>query len=281
MSAHPPRQLLDAPLYEALTARLGHPVEALDAALYVVDGEGRVVFCSAALARLVGGRIEDILGRPSLLLYPADVAPALLMERVRALVGDPSPRQLSTRMRRGRTGTVAVALEASPLQDPGAAPAFLVRVREAESGNAGPNVEYLLRLTPEEADALPYGLIMLDRSGRVIGYNEAESQLSRLDRPSVLGRNFFLEIAPWRARVRRALSTDGGDRHARQRHVRLPVPLPPRRPRRDDRDGLLPAAGAGGGGCQGGAASHLRASSSSRKRRATSPRRPASTTTAS
>jgi len=53
-----------------------------------------------------------------------------------------------------------------------------------------------MHLSPEEADALPYGLILLDPDGVVTGYNAAESRLSGLARSEVLGRDFFRDIAP-------------------------------------------------------------------------------------
>lgn len=66
----------------------------------------------------------------------------------------------------------------------------------ATCGPGQPAVESLLQLSPEEADALPYGLIVLDPTGVVIGYNAAESRLSGLAAGAVIGRNFFLDIAP-------------------------------------------------------------------------------------
>lgn len=48
----------------------------------------------------------------------------------------------------------------------------------------------------ETLDLLPYGIIVLDRSGSVLYYNPREEQISGRQRASVLGRNFFTEIAP-------------------------------------------------------------------------------------
>ena len=56
--------------------------------------------------------------------------------------------------------------------------------------------EYLLSLSPQEVDALPFGLITLDPDGVVTGYNKTESSLSGLDPRRVVGRNFFDEVAP-------------------------------------------------------------------------------------
>jgi len=45
-------------------------------------------------------------------------------------------------------------------------------------------------------DELPFGVIELDRDGVVHRYNLAESRFARLDRASVLGKRFFVEVAP-------------------------------------------------------------------------------------
>ena len=69
--------------------------------------------------------------------------------------------------------------------------------------------------TDAELDALPFGVIALDRDGFVLRYNLYESRLARLDRNQVVGRNFFDEIAPctrneaFQGRFR-ALVADGG-----------------------------------------------------------------------
>src|ERR1700749_3208977 len=45
-------------------------------------------------------------------------------------------------------------------------------------------------------DDFGFGLIVMDRSGRGIGYHPAESQLAALPGPEVIGRNFFVEVGP-------------------------------------------------------------------------------------
>jgi photoactive yellow protein len=52
------------------------------------------------------------------------------------------------------------------------------------------------RLSPEELDSLPYGLITLDARGRVIHYNDTESRMVGLPKERVIGRSFFGEVAP-------------------------------------------------------------------------------------
>ena len=57
------------------------------------------------------------------------------------------------------------------------------------------------RLSPNELDQLPYGLICLDAQGRVVHYNDTESRMAMLPKERVIGRSFFGEVAPC-ARVR-------------------------------------------------------------------------------
>ncbi|MEO1083054.1 MAG: ATP-binding protein [Acidobacteriota bacterium] len=44
-------------------------------------------------------------------------------------------------------------------------------------------------------DALPVGIIVLDRHGYVVKYNRFEEQLARRDRSTVIGRHFFEDVA--------------------------------------------------------------------------------------
>lgn len=51
-------------------------------------------------------------------------------------------------------------------------------------------------LTEEELDKLPYGMIQLDPSGRVLRYNSTEARISTLDQKRQIGRHFFVDVAP-------------------------------------------------------------------------------------
>jgi len=48
----------------------------------------------------------------------------------------------------------------------------------------------------ETLELLPYGVIVLDARGAVLFYNQREEEISGQRRDQVLGRNFFLEVAP-------------------------------------------------------------------------------------
>ncbi|HVF43672.1 MAG TPA: PAS domain-containing protein [Pyrinomonadaceae bacterium] len=54
----------------------------------------------------------------------------------------------------------------------------------------------LSRMAEEELDALPFGAIKLSPYGTVLSYNAAEGRLTGRTRERVLGRNFFLDVAP-------------------------------------------------------------------------------------
>ena len=47
-----------------------------------------------------------------------------------------------------------------------------------------------------ELDSLPYGVIQLDATGTVLRYNAFEAGLSGLKKQTVVGKNFFKQIAP-------------------------------------------------------------------------------------
>jgi photoactive yellow protein len=54
----------------------------------------------------------------------------------------------------------------------------------------------LERATASELDDAAFGVIRMDRDGVVLNFSRRESQLSGLSPHGVLGRNFFLEVAP-------------------------------------------------------------------------------------
>ncbi len=51
-------------------------------------------------------------------------------------------------------------------------------------------------MTADELDRLPYGMIQLDRTGRILNYNAVESKLASLPKEDAIGKQFFTEIAP-------------------------------------------------------------------------------------
>ena len=52
------------------------------------------------------------------------------------------------------------------------------------------------RLSGEELDRLPFGVIVVDRTGAIVEYNAYERTLAHMGGKSVVGLNFFRDLAP-------------------------------------------------------------------------------------
>jgi photoactive yellow protein len=61
---------------------------------------------------------------------------------------------------------------------------------------AGNPIEDLSHVSPELLDALPFGAIQLSGEGIITAYNSGESLLSGLAPASVIGKDFFRQVAP-------------------------------------------------------------------------------------
>lgn len=59
-------------------------------------------------------------------------------------------------------------------------------------------------LSSDQLDALPFGAIKVDGRGRIELYNAAESRLSGRAVETVIGRDFFREVAPCTHQIGRA-----------------------------------------------------------------------------
>lgn len=51
-------------------------------------------------------------------------------------------------------------------------------------------------MTPQQRNALPFGVIRLDRHNTVLFYSESEARFSGMGERGQVGRNFFSDIAP-------------------------------------------------------------------------------------
>ena len=85
-------------------------------------------------------------------------------------------------------------------------------------------VEDLSRVRAESLDALPFGAIQLSGDGIITGYGRGESVLSGLSPASVIGKDFFRQLAPCAAVKQfqgtfKALRAKGENDSARLRFV--------------------------------------------------------------
>lgn len=51
-------------------------------------------------------------------------------------------------------------------------------------------------MTDDDLDALDYGVVKMDLTGKVTAYNTVEAEFSGISKDRVIGRNFFVEVAP-------------------------------------------------------------------------------------
>ena len=51
-------------------------------------------------------------------------------------------------------------------------------------------------LSPDQLDGLPFGAIGVDKSGVIFAFNAAEARLAELSAETVIGKNFFTDVAP-------------------------------------------------------------------------------------
>lgn len=54
----------------------------------------------------------------------------------------------------------------------------------------------LENMSADELDALPFGVIRMESGGIVQNYNLFESELAGLNRDQVIGKDFFVQVAP-------------------------------------------------------------------------------------
>ncbi len=82
------------------------------------------------------------------------------------------------------------------MNDPRDAAAAAPPVAAAPPDDKDSLLEAADTMTPAELDRLPYGMIQLDASGRILKFNAVESRLAALPQEQQIGRHFFTEVAP-------------------------------------------------------------------------------------
>jgi photoactive yellow protein len=58
------------------------------------------------------------------------------------------------------------------------------------------DLDKALHLSGDELDQLPFGVIVVDRGGVILEYNQYERDLAHMGTRAVIGKNFFTDIAP-------------------------------------------------------------------------------------
>ncbi|NBC30406.1 MAG: photoactive yellow protein [Spirochaetes bacterium] len=57
-------------------------------------------------------------------------------------------------------------------------------------------IEFLDSMSDGDLDALDFGVVRMTYQGEVTAYNKAEAELSGMKSELVLGKNFFVQVAP-------------------------------------------------------------------------------------
>jgi photoactive yellow protein len=58
------------------------------------------------------------------------------------------------------------------------------------------DVDNILQREPQRAESLPFGAVLLDRTGKILKYNQAEGLITGRNPADVMGKLFFNDIAP-------------------------------------------------------------------------------------
>jgi photoactive yellow protein len=119
------------------------------------------------------------------------------MDSLRPASSPPAPisGQATRPVREVAASPVSEAPRAS-FEPPRLRPAHSSGVTGVASADQGIDFGAVARLSPEQLDGLPFGLVTLDAEGRILHYNDTEARMVGLSADRVLGKNFFTQVAP-------------------------------------------------------------------------------------
>jgi PAS domain S-box-containing protein len=160
-------------------------LEALTEAVYIIEADGRIQFCNAALAQLTGYAVSTLLGRPSLDLYAPEDQLAVLDRRTRAFRGEPGPSLLEATLVRHDGVRVPVELSLSSLWRDGQ---VMGRVTVLRDISARKQAEAALHASEERFRLLvegvqDYAIYLLDPEGASPPGTRAPSASKAIVRP--------------------------------------------------------------------------------------------------
>jgi PAS domain S-box-containing protein len=173
-------------------------LEDLNEALYLIDANGHIQFCNAALGQLTGYPAEALLGHPSLDLYAPEDRPVVLERRTRAFQDAPVPRVLEATLLRHDGARVPVELSVTSLRR-GAR--VVRRVAVVRDISARKQAETALRASEERFRLLvdtvqDYAIYLLDPDGRIATWNTGAARIKGYTAAEVLGRPFSRFFPP-------------------------------------------------------------------------------------
>jgi PAS domain S-box-containing protein len=173
-------------------------LEALNEAVYIIDADGRIQFCNAALAQLTGYIMSTLLGRPSLDLYAPEDQPAVFDRRTRAFRGEPVPSLLEATLVRHDGARLSVELSLSSLMHAGQVVGRVTILRDI---SARKRAEAALQASEERFRLLvegvhDYAIYLLDPGGRVVTWNMGAERIKGYTAADILGEPFSRFFPP-------------------------------------------------------------------------------------
>jgi PAS domain S-box-containing protein len=173
-------------------------LEDLQEALYIIDADGHIQFCNAALGQLTGYPAEALLGRPSLELYAPEDRPVILDRRTWAFQAEPVPRLLEATLLRHDGARLPVELSMTSLR---CEERVVRRVAVVRDVSVRKHAEAALRASEERFRLLvdgvqDYAIYLLDPDGRIVTWNTGAERIKGYTAAEVLGRPFSQFFPP-------------------------------------------------------------------------------------
>jgi PAS domain S-box-containing protein len=167
-------------------------LEALNEAIYIIDADGRIQFCNAALAQLTGYAAGTLLGHPSLDLYAPEHQPAVLDRRTRAFRGEPVPSRLEATLVRHDGARLPVELSVTSLMRAGQVVGRVTMIRDI---SARQQADAALHASEERFRLLlegvqDYAIYLLDPEGRIVTWNAGAARIKGYPSADILGASF-------------------------------------------------------------------------------------------
>lgn len=176
--------------------------ESLNEAVYTCDREGRITYGNAALERLTGYRVDELLGDPGRKFFDANLTPVFIDRRRRALRGEAVPAKMEAEVIRQDGSRVPVELSASNLTHDGRVVGRVMVLRDiSEHKRAQAEVERRRREAEVVAELAPGLNASLDLDIVLQRLVEAARELCNSERALIALREGESDVAFFRYQV--------------------------------------------------------------------------------
>lgn len=164
----------------------------LSEAVYAVDSRGRITFANAACEALTGYTVEELVGRPSLDLYPPEVAGIFATRRQQAYLGRTLP-PLETEIIRKNGQRLQVELSVTSLTSGDRITGRLTVLRDITERK---EVEELRSWLTALVNSTDVAIIGKTLEGTITSWNAGAERLYGYTADEVMGRSITLLVPP-------------------------------------------------------------------------------------